>query len=281
MASKDFHRVLLTGIPHRCNIQPRFFQAHSGGKMLNSMFGKVQLTTGAKDRKPWAGLARAGWVAVCVLAVAAGCKTAPPHPATAPPSQPTAAATNNVAAQPAATNNVATNSTKSLILQEGDTIKISFAGEPSMDTIQPIRRDGKITLPMIGEYDVAGKTPSALEEELKQRYAPLLVNNDVSVTVQSSAFVIYVMGAVMRPGKLVSERPLNILEALIESGIDNSKSNLKAIQVLRTDSITGKVEKSPKLNFYKYIHSKSAPMPSYTLKQYDVIVVPDRFSFIQ
>jgi protein involved in polysaccharide export with SLBB domain len=90
-----------------------------------------------------------------------------------------------------------------------------------------------------------------------------------------------VMGAVARPGKLVSERPLNILEALIEAGIDNSKSNLKSIQVLRTDSVTGKVEKSSKLNFYKYIHSKSAPMPSYTLKPYDVIVVPERFSFIQ
>jgi polysaccharide biosynthesis/export protein len=293
---KVFDCVLLTGTHLHCKIHPRCFPAHSGGNMLSCLFGKVQLTICAKDRKPSAGLALAALCALVVLALAAGCKTEPPHSKPAP--QATAASsgatntvstnavstntvsTNTVSTNEVSTNTVSTNSSKSLILQEGDTLKISFPGAPNLDTTQVIRRDGKITLEMVGEYDAAGKTPAGMEVELKKLYASQIQNNEVSVTVQSSAFVIYVMGAVTKPGKIVSERPLTVLEALIEAGIDSSRSNLKAVQILRTDA-SGKPEKSPKLNFYKYIHNKTAPMPSFILKPYDIINVPERFSFIQ
>jgi hypothetical protein len=87
------------------------------------------------------------------------------------------------------------------------------------------------------------------------------------------------MGAVLKPGKIISDRPLNILEALIEAGIDNTKSNLKGVQVLRLDK-EGHAEKF-KLNLYKVLHTKNEPMPSFTLKSDDIINVPERFSFIQ
>jgi polysaccharide biosynthesis/export protein len=199
-----------------------------------------------------------------VLAVAAGCQTTPPHSSAAPP-------------QAGTTSNASTNSSKSLVLQEGDTIKIAFPGAPNLDTVQIIRRDGKITLQMVGEYDAAGKTPATMEADLKKLYGTQLVNNEVSVTVQSSAFVIFVMGAVNRPGKLVSDKPLTPMEALIEAGIDASRSNLKRIQIIRTDN-AGHTDKF-KLNLYKVLHKENEQMPSFTLKPNDVINVPERFSF--
>jgi polysaccharide biosynthesis/export protein len=241
--------------------------------MLDALFEKVESIICAKGRKP---LACVAWAAMCSLAVltaAVGCSSAPPHSTTAAPQQ-----AGPAPASPGATNSASTNSSKSLVLQEGDTIKISFPGAPTLDTTQAIRRDGKISLEMIGEYDAVGKTPASVEAELKKLYSSQIVNSDVSVTVQSSAFVIYVMGAVSRPGKLISERPLSVLEALIEAGIDNSKSNLKSIQILRNDA-DGAHKFT--LNLYKYIHKKNEPMPVFTLKPYDVINVPERFSFIQ
>jgi protein involved in polysaccharide export with SLBB domain len=234
--------------------------------MLNYLLDKIELTARAKNRKPLAGLARSGLAALCamaVLAATAGCKTAPPHSTTAPPV--------------AAAGNESTNSSKSLLLQEGDTLKITFPGAHNLDTIQVVRRDGKITLESIGEYDAAGKTPVAVESDLKRLYGSQLVNSEVSVTVQSSAFVVYVMGAVTRPGKIISDRPLTVLEALIEAGIDDTRSNLKSVQIIRTDD-TGHTEKW-KLNLYKPLNSKTAQMPSFTLKPYDVINVPERFNF--
>jgi polysaccharide export outer membrane protein len=275
--------------------------------MLNYLLDRVKLTTCPKDRKPWAGLAPAGRAALCamgVLAVAAGCQTAPPHSTSTPPHSTNApphstnapphstnvalhstnvalhstnVAPQSTSASPGATSNEATNSNKSMVLQEGDTIKIAFPGAPNLDTIESVRRDGKITLEMIGEYDAAGKTPAAVEADLKKLYGSQLVNNEVSVTVQSSAFVVYVMGAVFRPGKIISERPLTPLEALIEAGVDDTKANLKAVQVIRTDN-TGHTEKF-KLNLHKVLHSQTEQMPSFTLKPYDVINVPERFNF--
>jgi polysaccharide export outer membrane protein len=237
--------------------------------MLNDSLDRVELTTCAKDRKPWAGLARAALCAMAALAAAAGCQTAPPHSTNAP--QPAAPAS------PGATSNETTNSSKSLVLQEGDTIKIAFPGTPNLDTIESVRRDGKITLQMIGEYDAAGKTPAAVEADLKKLYGSQLVNNEVSVTVQSSAFVVYVMGAVLRSGKIISERPLTPLQALIEAGVDDTRANLKAVWVIRTDN-AGKTQKT-KLNLYKVIHNPNEQMPDFTLKPYDVINVPERFNF--
>jgi protein involved in polysaccharide export with SLBB domain len=268
MTLKDFDKVFLTGTHHHCKNQPRRFPAHSGGKMLNYLLDKVVLTISAKDSNPPPGLVRVGKAAFCalaMLAVATACETAPPPHTTAPHT--TAAAAGNVS----------TNAGKSLMLQEGDTIKIAFPGAPTLDTVEVIRRDGMITLDAIGEYEAAGKTPAAMESELKRLYGSQLVNSKVTVTVQSSAFVVYVMGAVNRPGKVASDRPLTVLQALIEAGVDDTKSNMKSIQIIRTDD-AGRTEKF-KLNLYKVFHSKTENMPSFTLKPYDVINVSERFSF--
>src|ERR1017187_10398429 len=36
-----------------------------------------------------------------------------------------------------------------LTIREGDTLKVSFPGAPNLDTTQLVRRDGRITLPII------------------------------------------------------------------------------------------------------------------------------------
>ncbi len=45
---------------------------------------------------------------------------------------------------------------ETIVLREGDVLKITFPGSPNLDTAQPIRRDGKLNLPLIGEVDGGG-----------------------------------------------------------------------------------------------------------------------------
>ena len=153
-------------------------------------------------------------------------------------------------------------------------MKITFPGAPTLDTVQVIRRDGKITLSMVGEMKATGLTPKELEEALLKAYGDQLVVKEVTVTVQTSAFEVYVTGAVLRPGKLISARVMTPLEAVIEAGIDNTKSNLKKVRVIR-ESENGKSE-TFKLNLYDVMHGN--PTTPFILKSMDKIYVPEKFS---
>src|SRR5256885_9889257 len=57
-----------------------------------------------------------------------------------------------------------------LVLHEGDSVKVAFPGAPSLNTTQIIRRDGRISLPFIGEYKAAGMTTDLMEKELIALY---------------------------------------------------------------------------------------------------------------
>jgi polysaccharide export outer membrane protein len=160
-------------------------------------------------------------------------------------------------------------------LREGDVLKIYFPGAANLNTTQQIRRDGKIDLPLIGEIKAAGMAPAELREELLKRYADQLVSKEVTVTVESSSFPVYVTGAVIRPGKILSDRPITALEAIMEAGgFDYVKANLKGVVVIRHEE--GKV-KHYTLNLKLLLQGKtSEPFP---LKPSDIVYVPERFSF--
>lgn len=85
--------------------------------------------------------------------------------------------------------------TESQTIREGDVLKLAFPGTPSLDSTQQVRRDGRISLSIVGELVVTGLTPANLEKQLAKLYASQLVSSEVSVTVVSSSFSVFVSGA--------------------------------------------------------------------------------------
>jgi polysaccharide export outer membrane protein len=235
---------------------------------------------------------RTAWVLGLLAAGAGlcGCQSHPvkSHPSPAPSSDTSVAAPANSAASatsaatttptapaaPEASSAPAADNSPSMVLREGDTVRISFPGAPSLDTVQTIRRDGKITLDMVGEMKAAGLTALELQKQLLKAYYDQLVVKEVTVTVQTSAFVVYVTGAVLRPGKLVSDRVETPLEAVIEAGIDSARSNLKKVVIIRENE--GKTE-----HFILNLHDVMIGKPTvpFTLKSMDKIIVPEKFSW--
>jgi len=162
---------------------------------------------------------------------------------------------------------------ESLILREGDVLKISFPGSPNLDTAQQIRRDGKITLESVGEITAAGFTPPDLEKEISTAYGSQLVTKEVTVAVVSSSLPVFVTGAVLRPEKVLSDHPLTALEAIMEAGgFDYSRANMKDVRVVRQED--GR-EHTYVLNLKLVMQGKKTD-PFY-LKPYDIIYVPERF----
>jgi polysaccharide export outer membrane protein len=167
-------------------------------------------------------------------------------------------------------------SAEPVVLREGDIVRISFPGAPNLNTLAAIRRDGKTSLPLIGEVQAAGLKPSELEAELIKLYGPQLQVKEVSVALETSAIPIYVNGSVLRPGKILSDRPITALEAIMEAGgFDHAKANLKEVTVIRRVA-SGQVEYH-KLNLKRVLQGKQ--IEPFLLKASDIVYVPERFSW--
>jgi polysaccharide export outer membrane protein len=165
--------------------------------------------------------------------------------------------------------------TEPLLLQEGDVVNISFPGSSTLNTTQQIRRDGKIVIPLIGEITAAGMTPVQLQDELIKLYAPQVATKQIIVTVQSSIYRVYVSGAVLRPGPVQSDRPLSVLDAIMEAGgFDTTKANLKAVVVVRQGP-----EGTTKFKLNLDTAMKGAKQKPFLLEPSDIVFVPEKFTW--
>ena len=159
----------------------------------------------------------------------------------------------------------------SMKLSEGDLVRIIFPGATNLNMLQQIRRDGKMSLPLVGEVTAAGLTPEELEKEVLRLYEPQLLQKEVRVSLDSSTYPVYVNGAVLRPGKIMLDRPMTALEAISEAGINHARANLKKVTVTRREE--GALRHF-KLNLQDVLQGKTQ-IPFY-LKPSDIIFVPEK-----
>ncbi|MFQ5423589.1 MAG: polysaccharide biosynthesis/export family protein [Phycisphaerae bacterium] len=103
----------------------------------------------------------------------------------------------------------------------------------------PIKSDGTIDLPYVGEVLVAGKTVKAAKRILDALY----IDNDleeVEVTVQMLNFAprhIYVMGEVLDPGVVETVAPMTLFQALIVKGGPTVRADRSKVLVIRREHL--------------------------------------------
>ena len=103
-------------------------------------------------------------------------------------------------------------------LSPGDEIKVAYADESVPDQTQKIRRDGKVSLPLIGQVTAAGKKPIDFQNELVSLYEGQLENNEVLVTLESGLATVTVAGCANKPGAITFDRPTTVYQAIMEAG---------------------------------------------------------------
>ncbi|MEP6664146.1 MAG: polysaccharide biosynthesis/export family protein [Verrucomicrobiota bacterium] len=168
-----------------------------------------------------------------------------------------------------------TNAVESIVLREGDKLSVTFPGAENLNASQTIRRDGKITLQLAGEIVAAGLTPTQLEKKIIGAYAPQLLTKEVTVTVESSSYPVFLAGAVGHPGKILADRPLTALEAIMEAGGFNANSaDLKHVRIIR--QVNGTV-KNFVVNLKPALQGK--PIKPFPVLPHDIIYVPERFNW--
>ncbi len=104
--------------------------------------------------------------------------------------------------------------------------------------LEPVRPDGSISLPLIGDVKASGRTVPDLSNDIVERYRDQGVK-DIDVTVvllEVKSPVAFVMGEVTNPGSLVMDKPLNVWQTVGQMGGFTPDADLTHVVVAKHDS---------------------------------------------
>lgn len=122
----------------------------------------------------------------------------------------------------------------SFVIGTGDVLAIDVWKETEMSRVVPVRSDGRISLPLIGELQAGGQTPKQLEKEIATKLKDYISEPEVTVIVQEiKSQKFNVLGMVMRPGSYTLTKPMTVMDAIAMAGGLRDFAKQKDIYVLR------------------------------------------------
>ena len=153
----------------------------------------------------------------------------------------------------------------------GDVLEVSVWKEEALTKQVVVLPDGRISFPLIGEVQAAGRTLPDLKQEISKRMVKYAPKEEVNLEVkQVNSMLIYVIGRVNQPGRFALNTNVNVLQALSIAGGLNPFAKRNDIKIFRREGTATKV-----LPFkYDQVTDGKNLEQNITLQRGDVIVVP-------
>lgn len=185
-------------------------------------------------------------------------------------------------------------------IQSGDVLQLEVIEDPSLNRSMLVLPDGTVSLPLAGTMRATGRSIESMRSAIASALAPNFASqptvflsvgqlNPVTAAVSSAnaqvmaqsvatagMISVYALGEVASQGMIQVNRGTTLLQFLASTGGMTRFAATKRIQLRRTDKSTG-MEKVYNYN-YKAVQ-KGAQAPAITLRDGDVIVVPERRLF--
>jgi polysaccharide export outer membrane protein len=158
------------------------------------------------------------------------------------------------------------------IIGMDDVLNISVWKEPEISRTLPVRPDGKITLPLVGEIQASGLTPNKLQASIVDGLRAYVSNPDVTVIVQEvKSLKFNIVGEIAKPGSYPLSKPMTVLDAIAVGGglRDFAKGN--RIYVLR---VAGNGTRTRLPFEYKQVIKGNKLAENVELQSGDTIVIP-------
>jgi polysaccharide export outer membrane protein len=115
-----------------------------------------------------------------------------------------------------------------------DIIEISVWGNPDLTTEMPIRPDGMMSFPLIGDLMAKGLTPPQLKEKITTKLRNYITDANVTVIVKAiHSIKISIAGEVIEPGTYEVNRPITLLHAFSLGKGFTEKAGLLKSYILR------------------------------------------------
>jgi protein involved in polysaccharide export with SLBB domain len=158
-------------------------------------------------------------------------------------------------------------------LGPADEIAIRVAGQPDY-TLERVKVSptGSVYHPLLGDVEVAGMTIPQLVDRLTKELSEYLINPKVSAAlIEANSAKIGVLGDVIRPGILIMNKPMSVLEAISASGGVADTGDKSGVIVLRAFR-DGRAQ-TLKVNVKRILEGKAGPDENITLQAGDTVIV--------
>jgi polysaccharide export outer membrane protein len=157
------------------------------------------------------------------------------------------------------------------VIGVGDVLSIEVFDQPKMAARERVRPDGKMSMPLLGEFTAVDKAPAALAKELEKtlKDRSLVVDPRVAVHVDEiKPLAVSVLGKVARPGAFTIEPGAGVAQALASAGGLTDFADKTEIYLVRSTT------PAVRLRFtFDQLTGRSATASQFKLKNGDVIVV--------
>lgn len=158
------------------------------------------------------------------------------------------------------------------VIGTGDVLNVDVWKETEVSRVVPVRSDGRISLPLVGEIQAGGRTPKQLEAEISAKLKDFVSEPEVTVIVQEiKSQKFNVLGMVMKPGSYVLTNPTTILDAIAMAGGFRDFAKQKDVYVLRR-AADGSQTRLP-FNYKDVVKGHSSAQ-NIALQSNDTLVVP-------
>jgi len=158
-----------------------------------------------------------------------------------------------------------------------DLVQVSVWRNPELSATVPVRPDGKISLPLVGDVSAAGRTPEDVAADVKQRLATYVRDPQVAVILtelRSNEYLsrVRVTGAVRQPVSITYRQGMTVLDAVLAAGGPNEFAASDRTELYRKD---GAGTKQFDVQLGK-IMKKGDLATNFPCQPGDIITVPER-----
>jgi len=158
------------------------------------------------------------------------------------------------------------------VIGNDDVLVINVWKEPDISRTVPVRSDGKISLPLVGEVQASGRTPLKLEQDIAAKLKNYIGEPEVTVIVQQiNSQKFNILGQVNRPGTYPIVNSATVLDAIALAGGFKDFAKQKSIYVLRQNA-DGTQSRLP-FNYKEVVKGQNLAQ-NVKLQPRDTIVVP-------
>lgn len=159
-----------------------------------------------------------------------------------------------------------------------DQLQVNVWRNPELSVSMPVRPDGMISMPLIGDVQAGGRTPPEVATDIRERLSEYVRDPNVTVIItelRNSEYIsrIRVTGAVQTPTSIAHRQGMTVLDAVLQAGGINEFAAPDRAKLYRKIGAETKVYP---IDLSGILHEGKLTT-NYELRPGDIITVPERF----